>query len=194
MTDQQRELAIQYFEAYPEEHVLHISQDGQVFLHSNHNDAINHQRSLTTEPVTTIRRKDLGAYAPAFDYESMTDEEKAAYDKVAEELTEVERKNEEALKAKIEEEERLKAEQLAKDEEARKAEEQRLADEEAARVEEQRIADEQAAKDEEARKAEEQRLADEEAAKAEEARKAEEQLLADEKAKSKTPAGAKKTK
>lgn len=54
-----------YFEAYPTEHVIHITTDGQVFLQSNYNDAVNHQRQFTakdgSKKLETISRKNLEA-------------------------------------------------------------------------------------------------------------------------------------
>ncbi len=64
MTEHQRKTAEQYFEAYPEESVLHITSDGQVFLNSGANDAKNHQATLTAvdseSKLVTIHKKQLG--------------------------------------------------------------------------------------------------------------------------------------
>lgn len=47
MSDEQlKALANDYFGAYPEEDVLYISSDGQVFLKKNQSDAVNHQARI----------------------------------------------------------------------------------------------------------------------------------------------------
>lgn len=60
MSDELKATAEKYFEAYPNEDVLFITSDGQVFLNSNSNDARVHQGNIDkNQSVTTIYRKDL---------------------------------------------------------------------------------------------------------------------------------------
>lgn len=63
MTNRQKEIAKQYFDAYPAETVLHVTSDGQVFLSANHADAVNHQTHLKFSDVTanfiTLSRKEM---------------------------------------------------------------------------------------------------------------------------------------
>jgi hypothetical protein len=60
MNQELKALAEKYFAAYPGENVLHISGDGQVFLHKNFNDGVNHQRRIDEKKsLITISRKML---------------------------------------------------------------------------------------------------------------------------------------
>lgn len=60
MNQELKAQAEKHFEAYPTEDVLHISGDGQVFLHKNYNDGVNHQRRLDEkQSLVTITRKML---------------------------------------------------------------------------------------------------------------------------------------
>lgn len=60
MKSEHKKLAEEYFNAYPKEDVLHISDDGQVFLQSNFNDGVNHQRRIEPKnKLATIYRKEL---------------------------------------------------------------------------------------------------------------------------------------
>lgn len=67
MTAEQKDKARGYFEAYPKEAVIHETSDGQVFLQTNHADAVNHQRRLTEAnpmvKLTTYFKKDLDKLA-----------------------------------------------------------------------------------------------------------------------------------
>lgn len=59
-TEQQLATAKQYFESNPDEGVLHISTDGQVFFQKNYNDGATHQRRIDpAQKMTTIFRKDI---------------------------------------------------------------------------------------------------------------------------------------
>jgi hypothetical protein len=60
MNQELKALAEKYFAAYPGENVLHISGDGQVFLHKNYNDGVNHQRRIDEkQSLISITRKML---------------------------------------------------------------------------------------------------------------------------------------
>jgi hypothetical protein len=49
----------QYFGAYPDEQIIHLSSDGQVFLQANYNDGVNHQRSLNPSiKLLSVSRKE----------------------------------------------------------------------------------------------------------------------------------------
>lgn len=85
-TEKQREVAKEYFEAYPSEGVIHISSDGQAFFQNNYNDAFNHQRRIDeTQKLTSVYRKDL---TPAQDEQeednSMVPDEKWTKEKIIE--------------------------------------------------------------------------------------------------------------
>jgi len=55
-----KELAKQYFKSYPNEEVLYISTDGQVFLQANHHEAADHQRKIDEKTtLQMVRRKDV---------------------------------------------------------------------------------------------------------------------------------------
>jgi len=47
MTKAQKAKAKEYFKSYPDATVIHETSDGQIFLQSNYNDAVNHQVTLT---------------------------------------------------------------------------------------------------------------------------------------------------
>ena len=55
--------AEEYFKAYPKADVIYVTSDGQVFLQSNHSDAVTHQTHLTrqdpTAKLSTFFKKDL---------------------------------------------------------------------------------------------------------------------------------------
>lgn len=75
MNQELREQAEKYFAAYPGEDVLHISGDGQVFLHKNYNDGVNHQRRLDEkQSLITITRKMLEDKEEQADLKSVPDE------------------------------------------------------------------------------------------------------------------------
>lgn len=65
MTEREKEIAEQYFAAYPAESVLHVTSDGQVFLNANHSDAVNHQNGLkffdVTATLVTLSKKELNS-------------------------------------------------------------------------------------------------------------------------------------
>jgi hypothetical protein len=49
-----------YFEAYPNEEVIHITSDGTVFLNKNMHDGKNHQLQLdASQKLVTVYRKQL---------------------------------------------------------------------------------------------------------------------------------------
>lgn len=56
MSEKLKALADEYFAAYPEEQVLYISSDGQVFLKKNHSDAVNHQARIAKTPLGEVYR------------------------------------------------------------------------------------------------------------------------------------------
>jgi len=53
----------QYFDAHPSADAIHVTTDGMVFLHSNHNDAVNHQRQFTDKDnsakLLTVYRREM---------------------------------------------------------------------------------------------------------------------------------------
>lgn len=55
--------AQQYFDVYPKADVIYVTSDGQIFMQSNHNDAVTHQNHLTrqdpTAKMSTFYKKDL---------------------------------------------------------------------------------------------------------------------------------------
>lgn len=63
MKPELKEKAQQYFDAYPNEDVIHMTTDGQVFLNANHQDAAVHQRQFTEknaeDVLLSISRKSL---------------------------------------------------------------------------------------------------------------------------------------
>lgn len=76
MNAEHKKLAEEYFKAYPKDDVLHISEDGQVFLQKNYNDAVNHQRRINPKSkLTTIYRNDLIEKAPVAPGKSKTPDE-----------------------------------------------------------------------------------------------------------------------
>lgn len=75
MENQKLELAKQYFEAYPNEEVVFISSDNQVFLQKNQHDGYNHQRSI--DPVATllkVLRKQVFPLAAGLDLDENEEE------------------------------------------------------------------------------------------------------------------------
>ena len=105
LTESQKELAKQYFEAYPTEDVLHIAFDGNVFLNSGKHDAQNHQKSIAPgEPLLTVTRKACDDNVPEFSEETLSPEEKEAFDNQVKEIIEEEEQEEEEVAADTAEE------------------------------------------------------------------------------------------
>ncbi len=100
MTPELLEIAKPFFEAYPLENLMIITADGMVFLQENLNDAANHQARIAEgSSFTKVYRKQLNGEeleevkdeTPEFDYNSLSPEEKEAYDAVVAELNEEEK-------------------------------------------------------------------------------------------------------